>query len=101
MQLSPDQINALKQQGQAVEGLGIVSVDPDEAVFEDIEQARDKPGVVMLECSYRDIPEQRKKEIRASNESKNRYLQEPVGAVVIDDVRGTYAPLKEPFKYPA
>lgn len=100
--LSVDDINRIKS--QAPKGIDVVSTDPSEFVYESkmpVDQVREQPGALVVECSYRDMPGNRKKELGLYRESKNRYLKEPVGAVLLDAERGIYGPLKEAYQYPS
>lgn len=101
--LSIDDINRIK--AQAIQGIDMASADPDELIYFEsqtpVDQVRDTPGAIVVECSYGDMPKRRKQELSMYRESKNRYLKEPVGAVLLDAERGIYGPLKEAYKYPS
>jgi GGDEF domain-containing protein len=100
--LSVDDINRIKS--QAPDGIDVVSAGSSEIVYESqapIDSVREKSGAVVVECSYGDIPENRRSQLSAFNEAKNRFTKEPVGAVLLDAKRGIYGPLKEAYKYPA
>jgi len=82
-------------------GVSISSIDaPDIAVYESkmpIEDVRNKQGAVVLDCSWKEVPPDQKKRIAETRESKRSYLHgQPPGVMRLG--RGTYIPLKEPYK---
>lgn len=101
--LSVDDINRLKV--QAPPEVGVVEMEPREAVFEEkspVDEVRERPGAVIVECSFGDIPEHRRMELAAVRRQKRGYLNAPAGAMVIPtgQFRSSCFPLKEQYKFP-
>jgi hypothetical protein len=101
--LTSEQMNAYVSQlnSQTPSGFEIQSADgPDVAMYEGkmpMEDVRGKEGAVMLECSWDEVPPQRKKEVELLRQQKRAYLNQDNPPGVLKIGGNVYIPLKEGF----